>query len=126
MRNKLVVTFEGDHVRVISDGEKDHYFQERLWNEVATVCEQHKCFRVLGLAHTTVPPEVIDAYDTARMMRERNIDHRYRIAWVEHSRDALDVIEFAETVVVNRGLPGRLFSDEASAREWLFQDQIAE
>lgn len=122
MRNKLVVTFEGDHVQVISDGVKDHYFMERLWEEVAAVCEQHNCHRILGLAHTTVPPEVIDAYDTARMMRERNIDHRYRIAWVEHNQDALDVIEFAETVLTNRGLPGRLFPDEATAKEWLFED----
>jgi len=125
MRNKLVVTFEGDHVRVISDGVKDHYSQERLWDEVAAVCERHQCYRVLGIAHTTVPPEVIDAYDTARMMRERNIDSRYRIAWVEHSQDALDVIEFAETVLMNRGLPGRLFPDEATARAWLCQDQVA-
>ena len=122
MRNKLVVTFEDDHVRVISDGVKDHYFQERLWDEVAAVCERHKCYRVLGIAHTTVPLEVIDAYDTARMMRERNIDGRYRIAWVEHSQDALDVVEFAETVLINRGLPGRLFPDEGKAKEWLFED----
>lgn len=125
MRNNLVVTFEGDHVRVISDGVKDHYFQERLWDEVAAVCERHKCYRVLGIAHTTVPPEVIDGYDTARMMRERKIDQRYRIAWVEHSEHALDVIEFVVTVLTNRGLPGRLFPDEATAKAWLFQDQAA-
>lgn len=65
---------------------------------------------------------MIDGYDTARMMRERNIDHRYRIARVEHSEDALDVIEFVITVLMNRGLPGRLFPDEATAREWLLQD----
>lgn len=122
MRNKLVVTFEGDHVRVISDGVKDHYFQERLWDEVAAVCQKHDCYRILGIAHTTVPPEVIDGYDTARMMRERNIDHRYRIAWVEHDQDALEVIEFVVTVLTNRGLPGRLYPDEDSARKWLFED----
>ncbi len=122
-RNKLVVTFEGDHVRVISDGEKDRYFQERLWDEVAAVCEQHDCYRVLGIAHTTVPPEVVDGYDTARMMRERNITQKYRIAWVEYDEDALEVIEFVETVLINRGLPGRLFPDETAAKAWLFKDQ---
>jgi hypothetical protein len=122
MRNELVVTFEGDHVRVISNGVKDHYFMERVFDEIAAVCEQHECYRVLGIAHSTVPPEVIDGYDTARRMRERNIDHRYRIAWVEHNEDAIDVIEFVETVLANRGLPGRLFPDEATAKEWLFED----
>lgn len=125
MRNKLVVTFEGDHVRVISDGEKDYEFQERLWDEVAAVCERHDCYRVLGIAHTTKPPEVIEGYDTARMMRERNITHKYRIAWVEYSEDALDVIEFVVTVLINRGLPGRLFPNEEAAREWLFEDRDA-
>ncbi len=126
MRNKLVVTFEGDHVRVVSDGVKDRHFQERLWEEVATVCQQHDCYRVLGIAHTTVPPEIIDGYDTARMMRDRNIGPKYRIAWVEHDEDAREVIEFVETVLVNRGLPGRLFKDEASAEKWLFEDQVAD
>jgi len=124
-RNKLVVTFEGDHVRVISDGEKDHYFQERLWDEVAATCQKHDCYRVLGLAHTTVPLEIVDGYDTARMMRERNISDKYRIAWVEYDDDAREVIEFVETVLVNRGLPGRLFRDEASAKKWLFEGQVA-
>lgn len=122
-RNKLVVTFEGDHVRVISDGEKDHDFQERLWEEVAAVCERHDCYRVLGIAHTTVAPEVIDGYDTARIMRENSITNKYQIAWVEHTQDALEVIEFVVTVLINRGLPGRLFPDEAAAKQWLFEDQ---
>ena len=126
MRNRLVVTLEGEHVRVISDGVKDRAFQERLWDEVAAVCQKHDCYRVLGIAHTTVPPEIFDGFETARMMRERNIDHRYRIAWVECNTDALDVIKFVETVLINRSLPGRLFPDEASAKTWLFEDQVAE
>ena len=122
MRNKIIVTFEGDHVLVISDGEKDHLFLERLWDEVAAVCKQHDCYRVLGIAHTTVAPDVIDGYDLSRIMRERNIANKYRIAWVEHSEHAVDAIKFIETVLVNRGLPGRLFADEESARNWLLDD----
>lgn len=53
MRNKLEVTFEGNHIRVIADGDKDYQFQNRLWQEVAAagtrmvVCPRH-------LAHANV------------------------------------------------------------------------
>jgi len=44
MENKLVVTFEGDHVLVIADGDKDYRYMETLWSEVAATCEQHECY----------------------------------------------------------------------------------
>ena len=94
---------------------------ERLWHEIAAACEQHNCYRVLGIAHTSVPVEVIDGFDLARIFRELDITDKYRIAWVECNEDARDVIEFIETVLFNRGLPGKVFDDEAAARNWLLE-----
>lgn len=123
MRNKMEVTFEGDHIRVISDGEKDYAFQQRLWSEVVATCQQHDCYRILGIANTTVPLEVAEGYDVARLFRDLNITHKYRIAWVEKNQDARGLVEFVVTVLMNRGLPGRSFTDESAARKWLFEDQ---
>lgn len=122
MRNEMAVTFEGDHVRVISDGEKDYQFQERLWTEIVAVCQKHDCYRVLGVANTTVPLEVIEGYDIARLFRDLDITHKYQIAWVEKNEDARDLVEFVVTVLINRGLPGRSFLDESAAKEWLLED----
>jgi hypothetical protein len=119
MQNRLVVTFEGDHVRVSADGDKDYHFQNRLWQEVTDTCEEHKCFKILGISHTTTPLEAVEGYDTARIFRELSIDSRYRLAWVETNPESRNMTEFIATVLANRGLPGRLFDTEEEATEWL-------
>ena len=119
MENILEVSFEGDHVLVIADGDKDYRYMNRLWREVAMVCEQHDCYNVLGLADTSTPVEAVDGYDLPAIFRELGIGQHYRIAWVEKDEDARGTLEFVETVLSNRGLPGRLFETEAQAREWL-------
>ena len=121
MLNKLKVTFEGDHVRVIADGDKDYHFQNRLWQEVTDACEKQQCFNVLGVSHTTTPLEAVEGYDTARIFRELNIDSRYRIAWVETNPESRNMTEFIATVLANRGLPGRLFDTEEEATKWLLE-----
>jgi len=119
MHNKLEVTFEGDHIRVIADGDKDYHFLYRAWRDVAAACELHDCYNVLGIANTTTPVEALEGFELAALFKEFNIDQRYRIAWVESDDDARDVAKFVETVMANRGLPGLLFETEAEAREWL-------
>ena len=119
MHNKLEVTFEGDHIRVVADGDKDYHFLYRTWRDVAEVCELHDCYNVLGIANTTTPVEALEGFELAALFKEFNIDQRYRIAWVESDDDAKDVAKFVETVMANRGLPGLLFETEAEAREWL-------
>jgi len=119
MRNKLEITFKGDHVLVIADGDKDYRFMERLWSETAAVCEQHACYNVLGIANTSTPVEAVEGYELAGIFRELNIGQNYRIAWVELDEDARDLVAFVQSVLANRGLPGLLFDTEAEARKWL-------
>ncbi len=119
MENTLEISFEGDHVLVIAEGDKDYRYMDRLWREVVLVCEQHECYNVLGLANTSTPVEAVDGYDLPGIFRELGIGQHYRIAWVEKDEDARGTIEFVATVLSNRGLPGRSFDTEAEAREWL-------
>lgn len=46
-------------------------------------------------------------------------DH-IRIAIAELNDDARDATLFVETVLFNRGLPGKVFCTEEEARRWLF------
>ncbi len=119
MENTLEVTFEGDHVLVIANGDKDYRFMERLWSKVAVTCEQHGCYNVLGLADTRTPVEAVEGYDLPALFKEVGIGQQYRIAWVEQNENARDTIEFIATVLANRGLPGLSFNTEKQARAWL-------
>ena len=115
----MVVTYEGDHVLVIADGDKDYRYMETLWREVAATCDKHERYNVLGIANTTTAVEAVEGYDLPTIFRELRIGQHYRIAWVEKKQDARDMVEFVVTVLNNRGLPGRLFDTEAEARRWL-------
>ncbi len=119
MENTLEVTFEGDHVLVIADGDKDYRYMDRLWREVALTCERHECYNVLGLANTRTPVEAVEGYDLPNLFRELGIGQHYRIGWVEKNLDARDTIDFVQTVLANRGLPGLVFDTEEEARTWL-------
>lgn len=119
MQNTLEISFEGDHILVISDGDKDYRHMDRVWREMAAACEQHDCYNVLGIANTSTPVEAVDGYDLPVLFRELNIDQKYRIAWVEKNEDSRDVVAFVQTVLANRGLPGLLFETEEQAKEWL-------
>lgn len=122
MQNTLKVTFEGDHVLVIADGDKDHSYMDTMWRTAIAACEANNCFRLLGIGNTTTPVEIVDGYDLPSLFRELNVDGRYRIAWVEQDEDARDVVDFIATVLANRGLPGRVFDTEAEAKDWLLSD----
>jgi len=117
--NQITVSFEGDHVLVLTEGDKDYEFVEQLWPKVARVCEKHSCFNVLGVANTSTPIEAVEAYELPRIFRENNIDERYRIAWVEQSEDAADTVSFVASILSNRDLPGREFATVDEARRWL-------
>lgn len=119
MENTLEVTFEGDHVLVIANGDKDYHYMDRLWREVTMTCERHDCYTVLGLADTRTPVEAVEGYDLPNLFRELGIGEHYRIAWVEKNMNARDTMEFVQTVLANRGMPGLLFETEEEARAWL-------
>ena len=122
MINHITVTFEGDHVLVLSDGDKDYEFLEQLWSQVSRACEKHQCFNILGVANTNTPIEAVEAYELPRIFRENNIDNRYRIAWVERNPKAREMRRFIEAVREDRGeANGHVFPNVADAKAWLVQ-----
>ena len=119
MINDIFVTFEGDHVLVRSIGKKNYESVETIWSKVSRLCETHDCYNVLGIGETTEPMEAVEGYEHPAVFREYGIDHRYRIAWVELSPDAVDVVELTVNILANRDLPGRIFPTVEAARAWL-------
>ena len=123
MKNSTEISFEGDHVLVRADGDKDAAYIAKLWADIVKVCEESQCFRVLGIANTTSHVEVYEAYAQAEKFRDLGIDQRYRLAWVELNKDNQALLDFVDNVLSNRGLPGKIFDTEEEARSWLFSDE---
>ena len=119
MKNKLTISFEGDHVLVLAEGDKDMEFAEDLWTQVSDLCRAENCFNVLAISRSSRTLEALDAYEYTRLYRKLGIDRRYRIAWVELEPHATDMASFIDTILSDCGFGDRFFLSEAEAREWL-------
>ena len=122
METEIKVTFEKTFVLATYSGDVNHEFPYRLWSNIIRVCKENECFKVLGIVTSTKPPSTMEAFDHARLFRELKIDHKYRIAWVELYSESFKTIKFIETVLKNRGLPGKLFIDIEEAKSWLLKE----
>lgn len=126
MKTETTITFEGDHVKAVTQGRKNIDIARLLWTGIATACQEHNCFKVLVLSHAGNPMPLLDGYAHAELFRELGLTAKYRIALVEFDDDIREsATHFAETVLFNRGLPGRLFAHEEDARKYLFEDSDA-
>lgn len=119
----FTISFEGDHIKVLSGGDKNLKYATQLWTAVVEACNEHQCFNVLGIADTTSPMPALEGYQHADLFRKLGIARNFRVAWVELNQDAREATYFIETVLYNRGLPGRLFDTVAEATEWLLAEE---
>ena len=122
MKTEIEVTFENDHVKIITSGEHSIDTARKVWSKAVETCVAQNCYKILGISNSTIPVSTIDGYDHADLFRELGINHKYRIAWVEQNSNMVEEYRFVETVLQNRGLPGKLFKDIKEARNWLFND----
>jgi len=125
MDSRFTVTFQGDHVRIDTDAEKNLEYATALWTEVLKVCEKYDCYDVLAVSNAPGPMPVLDGFEHARLFRDLHIDERYRIAWAELNDDARDATRFTETVLFNRGLSVgniEVFALEQDAIVWLLSN----
>ncbi len=116
------INFNGRYVEVMSTGRKSVAFARRLFTAISNACDEHECYRVLGIGASEEALPISDAFDHAELFADLGIDSRYRIAWVETNPEARSSVRFVEDVLYNRGLPGRLFDSIENARRWLVDD----
>jgi len=115
----MTVTFRGAYVEAISKGEKSIRTAEQLWTEITRICDEHNCYRVLGIAESTRQMSVMDSMDHQKLFRKFNITPRYRLAWVELNETEFKKLKDLETILINRGFQGQVFKNVDKAKAWL-------
>ena len=93
-----------------------------MFSRAVETCVAHNCYKILGVANTTKPISTIEGFDLKDLFHELGLNYKYRIAWVELNPKVIEKIRFNETVLRNRGLPGKLFKDINEAKYWLLND----
>ena len=84
---------------------------------------EHDCYKILGIGNSTKPMPTMDSMNHTKLFSDFSISRKYKIAWVELNREAVDSVKFLETVLLNRGLlNGQLFHDVDEAKRWLLAE----
>jgi hypothetical protein len=118
----MSVAFTGEYVLANSIGDKNYQTAVALWRQITKVCDQHRCFKVLGIAESTTAMPIMDSMNHAQLFKDFEITNKYRIAWVELNEKALGNLKFLEMVLLNRGmLNGKAFDNVEEAKQWLLE-----
>ena len=123
MKNRIVVSFEGEYIQVISEGKKDYQFTLNLWTQIVECCQLNSCYKVLGIANTSRPVSTEAAYHQKDLFAQLGIDANYKIAWVELDKKSFNTTYFAENVLKSSGYNVRLYKSVAEAVLWLTQQE---
>jgi hypothetical protein len=92
---------------------------EGYLEDVQSECEARNCFRVLIEERLDGPRlETIDVFEIVQRGSDRAPGGLAAIAYVDVNARG-DLMRFAETVAVNRGLPVAVFATVADAEKWL-------
>lgn len=124
MSYEMSVICKDGYVEAHSVGDKNYQTAVALWKEITRVCEEHHCYKVLGIGESTTAMPTMDSMQHPQLFKDFAVTWRYKIAWVELNKDAVGSVKFLETVLLNRGVVnGKLFSNVEEARQWLTEEE---
>ncbi len=119
MSYKLTITQKPTYLHAIVTGLNNKENVARYLEEIQRECTVQGCYRVLIEEHLEGPR--LNTMDVFQIVSEGSSRARQcfeAIAYVDANAES-DLMKFAETVAVNRGLPVRVFSSIRDAVEWL-------
>lgn len=122
MKNSFTVNYKKDFVLIVSNGEKTIEFAREVIATAVKVCTTNSNYQILGISNTTKPVSLWEGYQYHEIFKEAGISYAYKIAWVEENSEFIDIYRFIETVLINRGLPGKVFTDTNEAKHWLLNN----
>lgn len=121
MLNKFSLEYKGNYIKAIVNGEKDLELSKRFWDEAVPFCKKHNCYKIFGTGYTTSTHSVNEAYELPEVFMDHDIDHKFKIAWIEKNPDSKVMFDFMGNVLGNRGFPIMIFHKEEEALNWLLE-----
>ena len=114
----LTVTEEPGYLHAVITGVNSKENVISYLQDLQRECVTRKCFRLLVEERLEGPRlRTLDVYQIASMSDQARTIVR-EIAYVDILAEG-DLMKFAETIAVNRGLPIRIFSNVDDAKAWL-------
>src|SRR5215471_3134697 len=119
MSYQLTITEKGSYLHALVTGTNTRENVARYLQEVWRECAARNCARLLIEERLEGPRlDTLTVFQIASEGSRRAQGEFEAIAYVDVNAEG-DLMKFAETVAVNRGLPVMVFSSLAKAEEWL-------
>lgn len=123
MPNRMEVSFEGDYVLAISQGAKTLENVSKLWTEIARLCEEMQCYKVLGIGKSDNPLSINESFDHTDSLKKIGITNKYKIAWTDTNPEAYATLNLLEAVFRRQGIANaRIFAEVSEAKRWLLEN----
>jgi len=122
MTYKLTIDQKPAYLHVIVTGQNSSENVMRYLEETLRECMARSCFRVLIEERLDGPRlGTLDVFQIASEESSKAEGLLKAIAYVDVNAEG-NLMQFAETVAVNRGLPVVVFSTVADAEKWLLSE----
>jgi hypothetical protein len=119
MTYELRITQEPTYLHAVVTGNNDTTTVVRYFEELRRECVARRCYRLLVEERLEGPRlDTFSVYKVASEGSERARGLLHAIAFVDVNADGR-LMDFAETVALNRGLPVAMFDTVEAARAWL-------
>ena len=120
MSYKLTIHQKSSYLHAIVTGPNSRENVQQYLQEIRRACILRNCFRVLVEERLEGPR--IGAMDVFQIAAEGSKAGRtfQAVAYVDVNAEG-ELMKFAETVAVNRGIPVAVFSTVAEAEQWLLR-----
>jgi hypothetical protein len=123
MSYQLRVVQKSGYLHAVVTGENSKDNVAAYLAELRGECIARGCFRVLIEEHLEGPRlRTIDVFEVIFKGSKQALGLYTAIAFVDVNA-AGDLMQFAQTAAVNRGIPVSLFSNVADAEKWLLRPQ---
>src|SRR5512136_2534738 len=119
MTYTLTIHPKPTYLHAVVTGQNSRENVERYLADVLRECTTHNCYRVLIEERLEGPRlQTVDVFEIAMEASRSAREKMKAIAYVDVNADS-ELMHFAETVAVNRGVPVAVFSTLADAERWL-------
>ena len=124
MTYKLTLHQTPTYLHAVVTGPNDRETVMRYLDELRGECIARRCFRVL-VEERLVGPRLgaMDVFQIALSGSNKASGVYEAFAYVDVNADG-DLMQFAETVALNRAIPVAVFSTVAAARSWLLKGAV--
>ncbi len=122
MTYKLTIHKKPTYLHIIAIGENSSENVARYLEEVLLKCEEADCHRVLIEERLEGPRlNTLEVFQVVSAGSGRAIGKFRAIAYVDVNADG-ELMQFAETVALNRAIPVSVFATVAEAEQWLLAE----